>query len=158
MKAGRLMEFESRREQPRDHADTVANVQFAAQHAPVESVGDLERHEMRGNASDVLGNPGLKGGVSLVRVILFNQPLNRQACIDDDGPAHAHPSVSASLILTGLSDQVGGTSRRGLPPNISCRSSANTSWSGLSDTVRPSRWLRLLSTPDQWQLGSTHAC
>ena len=49
-----------------------ADVQFAAQHAPVESVGDLERHEVRGDASYVLGNPGLEDGVGFVRVILFN--------------------------------------------------------------------------------------
>ena len=48
MKVGRLMEFEPRRKQPCHHADAVADVQFAAQHAPVEGVGDLEGHEVRG--------------------------------------------------------------------------------------------------------------
>ena len=53
-------------------------------------VGDLEWQEVRCDAGDVLGNPGLEGGVGLIRVILFNQPLDRLACIDYDGPAHAH--------------------------------------------------------------------
>ena len=58
-------------------ADAVAYVQFAAHHAPVESVGDLKGHEVWGDAGYVLGNPRLEGGVGLVRVILFNQPLDR---------------------------------------------------------------------------------
>ena len=75
-----------------------AHVQLAAQHVLVESVGDLEGHEVWGGAGYVLSNPGLEDGVALVRVILFNQPLDRQACIDDNGTAHAHPAVSARLL------------------------------------------------------------
>ena len=72
--------------------------------------------------------------MGFVRVILLNQPLDRQACIDHHGPVHAHASVSASL-----------TSR------ASRIKSAEFPGRDL-----PSRWLRPLSTPDQWQLGSTH--
>ena len=63
METRRLMEFEPRLKQPCDHSGTVANVQFAAQHAPVESIGDLEGLEVRSDAGDVLGNPGLEGVV-----------------------------------------------------------------------------------------------
>ena len=73
----RLMEFEPRLKQPCDHAGAVVDVQFAAHHAPVESVGDLEGQEVRGDAGYVLSNPGLEDGVGFVRVILFNQPLDR---------------------------------------------------------------------------------
>ena len=71
-----LMEFQPRLKQPCDHAGTVADVQFAAQHAPVESVGDFKGHKVRGDAGYVLGNPELEDGVGFVRVVLFNQPLD----------------------------------------------------------------------------------
>ena len=71
----------------------------------------------------------LEGGVGFVRVILLNQPLDRQACIDHYGSVHAHASVSASL-----------TSR------ASRIKSADFPGRDL-----PSRWLRPLSTPDQWR-------
>ena len=72
----RLMEFQPRLKKPCDHAGAIADVQFASQHAPVESVGDLKGPEVRGDAGYVPGNPGLKGGVGLIRVILFNQPAS----------------------------------------------------------------------------------
>ena len=127
------MEFEPRFKQPLNHADAVAYVQFTTQHAPVEGVGNLEGHEVRGDAGDVLGNSGLEGGLSIVRVILFKQPLDRQACIADQRPIHAHPTVSASLISRASRIKPAELPGRGLPPNTSCRSSANSSWSGLSD-------------------------
>ena len=46
--------------------------------------------------------------------------------------AHAHPSVSASLISRASLIKSAELPRRGLPPNISRRSSANSSSSGLS--------------------------
>ena len=52
---------------------------------------------MRGDTGDVPGNPGLEGGVGLVRVVLLNESLDRQACIDHHGPVHAQLSISASL-------------------------------------------------------------
>ena len=116
MKIGRLMEFETRRKQPRDHPNTVADVQFATQHAPVKSVGDLEGHEIRGDAGDVLGNPGLEGGVGVVRVVLLNEPLDRQACIDHHGPVSRPPRGFGIPDLTGLPDQVGGTPWERLAP------------------------------------------
>ena len=59
METRRLMEFKPRRKQPCHHADAVADVQLPPQHPPVESVGDLEGHEVRGDADYVPGNPGL---------------------------------------------------------------------------------------------------
>ena len=76
------MEFEPQLKKPCDHACTVADVQFAAQHALVESVGDLKGLKVRSEVGYVLGDRGLEGGVGLGRVILFNQPLDHQACID----------------------------------------------------------------------------
>ena len=92
-----------------------------------------EGHEVWGDARYVLSNPRLEDGVRFVRVILFNQPLGRQACIDHHGPVHAHPSVSASLVSRASRIKSVELPGRGLPPNISCRSSAKSSWSGLSD-------------------------
>ena len=51
---------------------------------------------MRGDTGDVLGNPGLEGGVGLVGVVLLNKPLDRQGCIDHHGPVHAQLSILAS--------------------------------------------------------------
>ena len=34
--------------------------------------------------------PGMEGVVGLVGVILLNQPLDRQACIDDDSRRRPH--------------------------------------------------------------------
>ena len=53
VEARRLVQFELGLKQPLNHADAVANVQFAANHAPVECVGDLEGHEVRGDAGHV---------------------------------------------------------------------------------------------------------
>ena len=79
----------------------------------MESVGDPEGQEVRGDAGYVLGNPRLEGGVGFVRVILFNQPLDRQVCIDDDGTAHAHPAVAdakfAAFVATRADGPLGVT-------------------------------------------------
>ena len=49
----------------------------------------------------------------------FDQPLHRQACIDDDGsvpvPVHAHPAVSASLISRASRIKSAELPGRGLP-------------------------------------------
>ena len=74
-----------------------------------------------------------RGGMGFVRFVLFNQSLDRQFCIDDDGPVHAQPAVSASLISRASWIKSAELPGRGLSPNISCRSSAHSSWSGLSD-------------------------
>ena len=71
--------------------------------------------------------------MGLVRVVLLNEPLDRQACIDHHGPVHAHPAVSASLISRASRIKSAELPGRGFPPNISCRSSAKSSWSALSD-------------------------
>ena len=71
--------------------------------------------------------------MGFVTFVLFNQSLDRQVCIDDDGPVHAQPAVSASLISRASWIKSAELPGRGLSPNISCRSSAHSSWSGLSD-------------------------
>ena len=71
VKAWRLMQFEARIQQPCDHADTIADVQLSANYAPVESIGDLERHQVRGDAGYVLFNPEPEDGVGFARMLLF---------------------------------------------------------------------------------------
>lgn len=99
----------------------------------MEHVRDLEGQEVWSCAGDVLGNLGLECRVRLVRILFFNQPLHRHTRIDDNVRAHAHDSISASRISRASRIKSAELPGSGLSPNSSCRSSANSSWSGLLD-------------------------
>jgi len=77
-----MMQFKTRIKKPGKQQGALTDVQFAAQHTPVESVGDLEWHEVRGDAGYVLRNPGLEHRMRPVGILFFNEPFDCEARVN----------------------------------------------------------------------------
>ena len=62
--------------------------QFATRHAPVESVRHLEPKQVRGRELLLLAIPDREHGMGAGGILLPHQPLDRQACVNDDVATH----------------------------------------------------------------------
>ena len=95
--------------------------QITSNHSTVKCICHLKGHKRGCGWLDTLINPKPGQGSGFIRVLFFHQPFESHACINNGELAHAHSSISASLISRASRIRSAESSESGLPPKSSAR-------------------------------------